>query len=122
MSTRVKRVEESMIHALRELLLFEVGDPRLTGVFITAVNMTSDLRLAHVNYILEDTAQPTHDRDPKREIEAMKGLKKVSPYLRRKLAEKILLKYSPDIQFHYDEGYEKGLHIERLLHEIETEE
>lgn len=118
MSTRQKRVEEAMLHALRELFLFEVHDPRITGTSITSVSMTPDLQLAHVNYVF---GGPGNERDPVREALAAKGFLKVAPFLRHALAKKITLKYTPNLEFHYDEGLEKGLRVEQVLREIETE-
>lgn len=115
MSTRVKRVEELLGQTLRELFLFQVSDPRAKGIQLTTINMTPDLRLAHVNYILEG------ERDAKREADVAKALRKLSPFLRRQLTEKVLLKYSPELDFHYDEGFEKEQRIEKILHELENE-
>lgn len=119
MSTRVKRVEEVMTHALRELFLYEVNDPRLQGIDITSVQMTPDLRLAYVRFVIGGPGAP---RDDAREREAVKGFQKVTPFLRHQLAEKIILKYSPDLKFFYDEGLEKEMRIERLLSDIKKED
>lgn len=107
-----------MTHALRELFLLEVSDPRLVGVEVTSVAITSDFRLAHVHYVI---GGPGVARNADKETQALRGFKKVSPFLRHRLNDKVSLKYSPELEFHYDEGMEKGLRIERILRDLERE-
>ena len=118
MSTRTKRVEEMMTHAIRGAFLYEIDDPRLKGIDVTKVSITPDLKLAYVHFLLSG---PGVSRDAKREREVMAGFQKVTSFLRRRVSEKVVLKYVPELRFFYDEGLEKELRIAQLLSDIKSE-
>ncbi len=92
------------------ILLQKVRDPRLEGLTVTAVEVSADLKKAHV-YVsslggLEERRQ------------ALKGLKKAEGFLRHELASRISLRVVPEIIFHWDESLERGQRIEELLHQL----
>lgn len=89
-------------------------DPRVGFVTITGVDVSPDLRLAKVFFSV------VGDESARRETEA--GLKSSVPFIRQHLGSQLRLKYTPDLQFHYDESVEYGSRIEGLLKEIKREE
>ncbi len=111
---RSDRVSGEIHHLVAELLTNNLTDPRLRGVSITKVNLTSDLRLARVNYFMSDTSGDA-------KALARKGLASASSFIRRNIAEKLSLRYVPDLQFFYDDGIDARERIEELLDEINEE-
>lgn len=103
---RDKKVAEEIRREVSQILYFELSDPRLAGVTITGVKMTADLRMARVFFALPDM-------ETRRE-EAQKALDHSCNYVRRLLADRILIKFLPQIQFIYDESFE----IEKKLKEL----
>lgn len=105
---RQRRVNALLREALGELLQREVADPRLELVTVTDVNTTSDLRAAHIFV--------TFLSDPQ---EGLQALAKASGYLRQRLGQKVYLRYVPELVFHLDESTERGLHIDRILSDLD---
>lgn len=114
---RQERVGELLQRELAELIAFEVKDPRLADVSVTRVSVTADLRTAHV-YV------STLDDDPASHAATLAALQRAGGYLRRRLGERVVLRYLPDLRFHYDEGVAASLRIEALIQRAvgETEE
>jgi ribosome-binding factor A len=108
---RQRRVNALLREALGELLQREVADPRLELVTVTDVNTTSDLRAAHIFV--------TFLSDPQTHQEGLQALAKASGYLRQRLGQKVYLRYVPELVFHLDESTKRGLHIDRILSDLD---
>lgn len=103
--------------AVRECLAKAVGDikdPRVCGslVSITAARVAGDLKTAKIYFSVMS--------DDVKEIKA--GLVSAKGFLRRRLAEEVNLRITPDLSFEYDKSIEHGAHISKLLAEIEKKD
>jgi len=108
-SQRQLRVGELVRHAVAEMLTRgEVHDPVIEGHLITVpeVRMTADLRLATI-YVM-----PLAGRDADAVVAALESHKK---FIRAEIAQKINLKFAPDIRFHVDDRFAEAERIDRLL-------
>jgi ribosome-binding factor A len=113
-SQRQLRVGELVRHAMAELLARgEVHDPVIEGHLITVpeVRMTADLRLATV-YIM-----PLAGRDADEVLAALERNKK---FLRGEIAQRINLKFAPDIRFRVDERFAEAERIDKLFRSPEV--
>ncbi|MEW5722213.1 MAG: 30S ribosome-binding factor RbfA [Thermodesulfobacteriota bacterium] len=107
---RVARAQDLIREEVSRLLLFKVKDPRLKGIGVTSVKMTSDLRRAVIMYsVLDDEA----DRE-----EARAGLERAKGFIRRAVGQAIQLKFVPEIVFEYDRSLDYARHMDRVLKEI----
>ncbi|MEA4920997.1 MAG: 30S ribosome-binding factor RbfA [Clostridiaceae bacterium] len=108
---RGARINEEIMKCLAEILP-SVKDPRLTGVMLSIIRCeaTTDLRWCKV-YI-----SAMGDYDPK---ELKKGLKSVSGFLRRELAHRITLRYTPELLFVIDDSISYGVHISKLINDLD---
>ncbi len=97
--------------AMGELLQREVADPRLDFVIITDVETSADLRQAHV-YV-------SFLGDSQNQEENLKVLRKAGGFIRRRLGERVYLRYVPDLTFHLDPSVGQGQRIDRILEELE---
>lgn len=86
----------------------QLEDPRLDGVVITHVKLSSDLQLASVYFRIID------EEHLKQET-VLKGLDSCKGFLKKALSSKIKLRRVPDMKFYYDTSIEYGSHIESLL-------
>ena len=77
---------------------------------ITGVNMSRDLRLASVYY---STPEGLNDRK-----KTAQGIQSAMGYVRRTLASQLELRYMPELKFFYDESFDYGSKIEKLLKKI----
>lgn len=109
---RPARVAERIREEISLLLLQKARDPGLSSVTVTEVSVTPDLRIAHVNYsaLVEPGTRP----------EVAKALRRSSGFLRRELGHILGLRYAPELQFHYDDSYDRGARIDALLRGIPT--
>lgn len=78
---------------------------------ITGVKMTPDLKIAKVYY-------STLGKDLAGAKEALVGAKGL---LRKRLGEELQLRYTPSLQFFYDESVVEGDRIEVLLNSLKKE-
>jgi len=107
---RPARVGERIREELSLLLLRKVNDPGLAPVTVTEVSVTPDLRIAHVNY---SALVSTEERPA-----VAKALRRSSGFLRRELGHLLGLRYAPELQFHYDDSFDRGARIDAILREI----
>jgi len=110
---RPARVSERIREELSLLLLRKVNDPGLAPVTVTEVSVTKDLRIAHVNYSALVA--------PKDRPAVAKALRRSSGFLRRELGHLLGLRYAPELQFHYDDSFDRGARIDAILRDIPEE-
>lgn len=111
--TRAGRIGKRMQELLSELLLFQVTDPRLQGVFITDVNVDRELATASVFVSALEGAE--------REAEVLAGFKHASGFLRSQLARQIELRTFPRLRFVWDPTPERAARIEKIITDIHSE-
>ncbi|MDA8140161.1 MAG: 30S ribosome-binding factor RbfA [Desulfobacteraceae bacterium] len=105
--SRADRVGGLIKQTLAELLLRQISDPRLTGAVITGVKVTGDLRLAKI-YFSAPGGEKGHQ-------EAKEGFEQAHGFIKRELAQRLGLRYMPDLRFYYDASIDYGARIEELL-------
>ena len=108
-SQRQYRVGEIVKKALVEIFeRVEIRDPALSGTSITIsqVEVGPDLKLARV-YIM-----PLGGRDQEKVVE---GLERATAFLRKNVAERVALKYTPRLVFKIDNAFDSSQHINRLF-------
>ncbi len=106
---RQKRIGNLIQKELGDLLEKKVSDPRLDFVTITTVEVSPNLRQAHI-YISTLGDQQA----------AMEGFDHAASFLRRELASRVALRYVPELIFHSDVSLKHGEHILQLLDEIKV--
>lgn len=91
---RQERTAEEIRIILSDLLLREVGDPRLFDLTITRVLI--DRELQHANIYVNALG------DESRKREVMKALAKAGGFFRYELAQRMSLRTVPELHFHWD--------------------
>jgi ribosome-binding factor A len=115
-NTRLRRVSEGVRAELAALFAKGVKDPGVTGVIVTRVEMTSDLKSARVYVRLLEGGD-----DDARRAAGLAALGRASGILRREVTQRLGLRYAPRFVFRYDDLVERSTRIESLLAEIEAE-
>ncbi len=111
---RLKRIGDRIQIELSEILLKDVSDPRLVGIYITDVKVDREIAFANI-YVSAVEGKP-------RSEEILAGLNHANPYLRRLLASRIELRVFPKLRFFWDPTPERADHIERLLNTLRQKE
>jgi len=107
-------VGELIRHTLADLLeRGEIHDPELAGIVVTVteVRPSPDLRSATV-YVMPLGGG--------HEAEALEALTRAAPYLRRRVAARIELRFAPELRFALDTTFDEAGRIERLLRSPEV--
>ena len=107
------RINEEMVKELA-VILREIKDPRVSEAFVsvTAADVTPDLKFAKIFYsVMGGDAK-----------EVGKGLKSASGYIRKRIAETLNLRQTPELTFVTDDSIAYGAHINELLNKIEFTE
>ncbi len=96
------------------LILRDIKDPRVSDSFVsvTAVDVTPDLKFAKIFY-------SALSGDPK---EITKGLRSSAGYIRRRIAQSLNLRITPELVFIKDTSISHGAHISSILEKIEYSE
>ena len=95
------------------MLVREVQDPRLLGIYITDVTVDRELTYADV------FVSAVEGRSRSKEV--LNGLRHASGFLRSQLAARIELRTFPGLRFHWDPTPERADHIERLLASLQED-
>jgi ribosome-binding factor A len=106
---RTSRVGENVRDALVAVFRNDLKDVQLGWSSISEVEVSPDLHYARV-YITG-----LKEQDTKQTVEA---LRKVAPKIRHFLGRRIHLRYTPELDFRYDETAMRALRIETVLREV----
>ena len=113
MSRRTERLAEEVREEVARIVGRELKDPRIGFVTVTRVDLTPDLRTAHVHVGILGGA-------PDRE-KTLTGLRQAAGFVRRELGRRIHVRHTPEVAFHYDEGLDATERVARLLDEVRPE-
>ena len=110
---RIEKINRQIKKEVGSIIQWDLGDPRLQFVTITAVDVSKDLHHAKVSFsVLGDASQRQA---------AQMGLDRAKGMIRRLLGERIDIRYTPALFFVYDKTVEMSARIERTLKEIHHE-
>lgn len=105
-----RRIAELVQFQLTSLLERKIKDPRVQMVTITDVQVTGDASRADVYFsVLGDEEELA---------EAKAGLKSASGWLRRELGDRLNLRNTPELIFHYDPSLKRGERIANILDDL----
>lgn len=106
---RVQRVAEALRDELSELIAYELADPRVSGVSVTDVHVSPDLKIASVRLSLPE------DADKKQVLDAMNHAKS---FIKRELAIRLDLFRIPELRFEADLSLGANPRLEHLLKRV----
>lgn len=107
---RSERVGEQLRAEISDILLRKIKDPRVSGVSITAVEVSDDLRNAKVFVSIFNSASSQE--------EVLKGLKSAAGFIRTEVLHRLQIKRVPELLFKVDTSIEKGVHIMEILEDL----
>lgn len=106
---RTSRVGENVRDALAQILRTDLKDVSIGWSSISEVEVSPDLHYARV-YMTG-----LKEEDTKKTVEE---LRKVAGKVRHLLGKRIHLRYTPELDFRYDETAMRALRIETVLREV----
>ncbi|MFA5810775.1 MAG: 30S ribosome-binding factor RbfA [bacterium] len=111
---RSERVADGIYQLVAESVVNDISDPRLLGVSVTRVHVTKDLRIARIYYHSIHSSAETKER-------AAGGFKSAAGFLRRLIAQSLSLKFTPELEFFYDESIDISERVDELIAGIKGE-
>jgi len=107
---RADRVGDLIKEEISRIIQYELKDPGIGFVTITAVKLSDDLRHAKIFYSVLG--------DEKANKESSCALERACGFIQHEIGRRLRLKYTPEICFCFDPSVEYGAHIETLLKKI----
>ena len=113
-SHRQEKLGELIAVELSDLMRTRLKDPRVGFASITHVEVSGDFRHAKIFVSVMGS--------PEDQAATMKGLKHAAGYLRHELAERITLRYMPELVFKLDTSIAEGAKVLELIRQNEQEQ
>lgn len=110
---RLQRISERILEELSEMLILEVKDPRLSGIFVTDVEVDKELAYADIYVSAVEGSE--------RAAGILASFEHASGYFRSELAGRVALRNFPRLRFHWDPTPERAAQIEKLIEELHQE-
>lgn len=110
---RAQRIAQRIQEELSTMLLLNISDPRLEGIFVSIVRVDRELAYANIFVsALEGSA---------RKEEILQGLERASGYIRRELTHRVDLRSFPRLRFYWDPSPEHAERIDEIIASLDEE-
>lgn len=107
---RYEKVASAIHKEVSSIVHDELKDPRLGFITITRVELTPDLRYCKIFFSVLGKAEDY--------LKTKKALDSALGYIRRLIAQRIQLRFTPELSFYEDKGGEYSVRIQEVLNEI----
>ena len=111
MKHRLERVNEVIKRELSEIISREINFSAQTLVTVHEVDVTPDLRQCHVFVSVIGK--------PEQKSRALAELGEHRAMLQRELAKRVVLKYTPHLNFKLDDSIERGSRVLEIMQDLE---
>ncbi len=110
-NTRISRINDEIFKEISQIIRGELKDPRIGAMTsVVRVDTTQDLKYCKVYVsVLGDESQKES---------VMKGLKNASGFVRHLVAQRVNLRFTPELTFKLDESAEYAVHMNQLMEQI----
>lgn len=110
-NTRISRVNDEILKELSQIIRGELKDPRIGSMTsVVRVETTPDLKYCKVFVSVLGNDEEKNS--------VMQGLKNASGFIRRLIAQRINLRFTPEFSFKLDESAEYAIHMNQLINKI----
>ncbi|MFT5088932.1 MAG: ribosome-binding factor A [Planctomycetota bacterium] len=110
---RVSRIQGQMLREVSNIVM-HMKDPRVERVNVCDVEITRDLSLATIYFSLIGSEEEQQ--------EAIKALRKASGHIRSQIAQRIQLRYAPELRIEYDQTAERAARVISLIDDLGGEQ
>ena len=111
---RKDRVGDLIKREIAHIIQYELKDPGIGFVTVTAAKVSVDLKHARIFYTVLG--------DEECKSKTSSALKRASGFIQREMGKRLKLRYTPEISFQFDQSVEYGAHIEELIQKIRSSE
>jgi ribosome-binding factor A len=107
---RHERVKQAIQREVGNILSNELQDPRMGFVTITSVDLSPDMRYAKIGYSVMGNAE--QHKKTKGALDSAKS------FIRTLVAQRIQLRFAPEISFHEDISAEYSAHMQEVFEKL----
>ncbi len=110
-SIKNTRINGEVLRELSSIIQGEIKDPRINPLTsVVSVEVAPDLKTckAYISVLGDEKSQQ----------DTIAGLKSAEGYIRRKLAQNINLRNTPEIRFILDQSIEYGVNMSKLIDDV----
>ena len=111
MKTRMIRINDEIARVTADLIRSELSDPRI-GAVVSVLRAETTADLKHCKIFVSVLGEEEQQN------ETMTALSKASGFIRKRVAETINLRQTPEIKFIFDDSIEHGMRMRKLIEEV----
>lgn len=112
---RMNRISEEMKREVSEIIQNRIKDPRIQDLTsVSFVDVSRDLSFANIGISVFGS--------DKNKIDTIEGLNSAKGFVKKELGKRIKLRVMPEITFILDDSIEKGIAMQKLINEINTQD
>ena len=111
MKTRMLKINDEIARTAASVIRQEMSDPRIGNVVsVVRAETTADLSISKIFVSIIG--------DEEERKKTMDALKNASGFMRKRIADTINLRQTPEIKFQYDDSIEHGMKMRKLIEEV----
>ncbi|TWT31818.1 30S ribosome-binding factor RbfA [Blastopirellula retiformator] len=109
-SRRLLKAASAIREVVSMAILTELRNPRVSGVTVTCVEMSPDMRQAKVHVSIMGSE--------KKQEECIDALQRSAGFLQAKINDRIETRYTPRLEFVMDKGVKHSIEVARILRDV----
>lgn len=109
-SRRLLKAASAIREVVSMAILTELRNPRVSGVTVTGVEMSPDMRQAKVHVSIMG--------NEKKQADCLEGLQRSAGFLQAKINDRIETRYTPKLEFVLDKGVKHSIEVARILKDV----
>ena len=113
-NNRLSRINDEIMNVLSQIIRAELKDPRI-GAMTSVIRVETTQDLKYCKVFVSVLGNETEKEN------VMEGLRNAGGFIRRLIAQRINLRYTPELRFKLDESAEYAIHMDQLFSQISKE-
>jgi len=109
--TRIIRINDEIARVAAEVIRSEMADPRI-GAVVSVLRAETTTDLKHCKLFVSVFGEK------EQQDETMNALNRAAGFVRKRIADIVNLRQTPEIKFIFDDSIEHGMRMRKLIEEV----
>ena len=109
--TRIIRINDEIVRVAAEVIRSELSDPRI-GAVVSVLRAETTTDLKHCKIFVSVLGEK------EQQDATMEGLTKAAGFVRKRVADIVNLRQTPEIKFVFDDSIEYGMRMRKLIESL----
>ena len=110
-SGRMIRHNNDFAREIAEIIRAELKDPRVGGI-VSVLKTDTSVDLKHCKVYVSILGEPAEQH------EAMTGLQNAAGFIRKRVAQRVNPRHTPELKFIFDNSMEYGFKMDKLIEDV----